>query len=330
MINLPETMVREDNEGLALAYPHLVRLSPGGILLRANPKPAGKVALVIGHGGGHTPSMGGLVGPGLLDGDVYGPLFTCASGVRIAQVMALAQRAAGVALLISNHAGDVLNARLALRRVQQAGIPAEGILLGDDLSTAPRTALHERRGLGGLLFALKTGGALAEAGGDLQQVARLMRKANERTATLAVAVKAPFHPFTGQPLFDLPPGQIEIGAGVHGEPGVYRGQHLPADAIVDLLIERLVSDLRGFDERRLLVFVNGAGGTSRSELHLVYRRAHQQLVSQGFLVAAAVVESLFTTLDMGGFSLSLCAADDELLEYWHAPASAAAFRWPYW
>jgi dihydroxyacetone kinase-like protein len=249
--------------------------------------------------------------------------------VRIARTIELANQGAGVALLISNHAGDVLNARLALRRAQQAGIPTEGILLGDDLSTSPRSALHDRRGLGGLLFALKTGGALAELGGDLQEVAKVRRKTNERTATLAVAVKAPIHPLTGQPLFDLPPGQIEIGAGVHGEPGVYRGKHLPANAIVDLLIERLVEDLRGFEEPRLLVFVNGSGATSRMELHSIYRRAHEQLTALGYQIAAAVVESLFTTQDMGGFSLSLCAADDELLEYWHAPASAPAFRWPY-
>ena len=329
LVNSPEGLIREDNEGLALAYPDLVRLSAEGILLRVHPKPAGKVALVIGHGGGHTPSMGGLVGPGLLDGDVYGPLFTCASGVRIAQAIELAHRGGGVALLISNHAGDVLNARLAMRRAQQVGIPTEGVLLGDDVSTSPRSALHERRGLGGLLFALKIGGALAEQGGNLQQIAQVMRKTSERTATLAVAVKAPTHPLTGQPLFDLPPGQIEIGAGVHGEPGVYRGKHLPANEIVDLLVDRLVEDLRGFDEPRLLVFVNGSGGTSRMELHLIYRRAHEQLSSRGFQIAASVVESLFTTQDMGGFSLSLCAADDELLEYWHAPASAPAFHWPY-
>ena len=329
LVNSPEHLIQEDNEGLALAYPDLVKLSPEGILLRAHPKSVGKVALVIGHGGGHTPSMGGLVGPGLLDGDVYGPLFTCASGVRIARAIELANRGGGVALLISNHAGDVLNARLALRRAQQVKISTEGILLGDDLSTSPRSALHERRGLGGLLFALKIGGALAEMDGDLQQVARVMRKTNGRTATLAVAVKAPTHPLTGQPLFDLPPGQIEICAGVHGEPGVYRGKLLPANAIVDLLVDRLVEDLRDFDEPQLLVFVNGSGGTSKMELHSIYRRAHEQLTSQGLQIAAGVVESLFTTQDMGGFSLSLCAADDELLEYWHAPASAPAFRWPY-
>ncbi len=329
LVNSPDRLIREDNEGLALAYPDLVRLSPEGILLRANPKAAGKVSLVIGHGGGHTPSMGCLVGLGLLDGDVYGPLFTCASGVRIAQAIHLADHGAGVALLISNHAGDVLNARLAIHRALQAGIPIEGILLGDDLSTAPRAMRHERRGLGGLLFALKIGGALAEAGADLQEVARIMRKTNERTATLAVAVKAPTHPLTGAPLFDLPPGQIEIGTGVHGEPGVYQGKHLPADQIVDLMLDRVSEDLKDFDDTRVLVFINGSGATSRMELHLIYRRVHERLIGQGFQIVAGVVESLFTTQDMGGFSLSLCAVDDEMLEYWQAPASAPAFRWPY-
>lgn len=329
LVNSPDLLVQEDNEGLALAYPGLVQRTAEGILLRLKPKPIGKVALVIGHGGGHTPSMGGLIGPGLLDGDVYGPLFTCASGVRIAQAIVLANRGAGVALLISNHSGDVLNARLAIRRAAEAGIQTAGILLGDDISTAPRSALHERRGLGGLLFALKIGGALAETGADLQQVARIMRKVNERTATLAVALKAPTHPLTGDPLFDLPPGQIEIGTGVHGEAGVYQGMHMPAKDIADLLVDRLVEDLKGFNERRLLVFVNGCGATSRMELHLLYRWVHEQVIIRGYDIPACVIEPLFTTIDMGGFSLSLCAVDDELLEYWHAPASSPAFRWPY-
>ena len=167
LINDPETMIAQDNEGLSLAYPQLVHLDPDGILTRAVPKAAGKVGLAIGHGGGHTPSMGGFIGPGLLDADVYGPLFTCASGVRIARAVAAADHDAGVALLVSNHSGDVLNARLAVRRARQLGLLVESVLLGDDIATAPRERFKERRGLGGMLFALKMGGAAAESGMDL-------------------------------------------------------------------------------------------------------------------------------------------------------------------
>ena len=329
LINHPDSMVQQDNEGLALAYPSLVRLTKQRILVRAKSKEMGKVVLVIGHGGGHTPSMGGFIGPGLLDADVYGPLFTCASGVRIAQAIGIADRGAGVALLVSNHSGDVLNARLALRRAQQNGILAIPVYLGDDIATAPRQRYKKRRGLGGLLFSLKVGGAAAESGADLAEVVRLMEKTNERTATLAVAVRPPTHPVTGKTLFDLPEDEIEIGTGVHGEVGVYRGPQMPADNIVDMLVERLVTDLDPFENSRILVFLNGAGGTSKMEQHSLYRRAHQHLTQHGFDVAAGVVDSFFTTLEMGGFSLSLCAVDDELLSYWQSPASGPSFRWPY-
>ncbi|PKO16301.1 MAG: hypothetical protein CVU39_08025 [Chloroflexi bacterium HGW-Chloroflexi-10] len=328
LINTPESMVREDNEGLALAYPQLVALTPEGILIRATSKDSNKVGLAIGHGGGHTPSMGGLIGPGLLDADVYGPIFTCASGIRIAEAIRAADHGCGVVLLISNHSGDVLNARLALRRAAQEGIRVAPVYLGDDLATAPRTKLSERRGLGGLLFALKTGGAAAEAGLPLEEVVRVMQKTNERTATLSVAVSSPNHPATGQPLFSLPVGYIEVGTGVHGEIGVYRGVAMPADDLVDLLLGRLVVDIQGFKEKKLLVFINGAGGTSRMELHILFRRTYHALLAKGYQIAGSVVDSLFTTQEMGGFSLSLCVVDDELEALWNVPAVAPCFHMP--
>jgi dihydroxyacetone kinase-like protein len=327
-INHPDTMISQENEGLALAYPEILTYTPEGFLVRVNKKEAGKVGLAIGHGGGHTPSMGGLVGKGLLDSDVYGPIFTCPSGVKIARAVELADRGAGVTLLISNHSGDVLNARLGMRRAEQLGIQVEPVYLGDDIATAPRAEFEKRRGLAGLLFALKTGGAAAENGKSLAEVAGLMRKTNQRTATLAVAVRPPTHPATNIPLFDIPIGQVEIGTGVHGEVGVYRGDLLPADQIIDMVLSKLVDDLSDFPEKQFLIFLNGSGGTSRMELNILYRRVHQSLQSQKFEIAGSMVDSLFTTQEMGGFSLSLCKVDKELLDYWNEPASAACFRWP--
>jgi len=329
LINHPGLLVSQDNQGLALLYPDLVTLRPDGILIRSHQKDPGKATLVIGHGGGHTPSMGGFVGAGMLDADVYGPIFTCASGVSIARAIQAADRGGGVILLVSNHSGDVLNARLALRRARQAGIEVEPVFLGDDIATAPREKYLERRGLGGLLFALKIGGAAAEGGASLSEVVELMKKTNQRTATLSVAVRPPTHPATGKPLFRLPPGQIEIGTGVHGEVGIYRGAHLPADEIVDLVLERLLEDLALFLPNPVLVFVNGAGGTSKMELHILYRRAFQQLTNQGIQVTAGVANSFFTTQEMGGFSLSLCVVDQEMQTYWERPASTPSFQWPY-
>jgi dihydroxyacetone kinase-like protein len=327
-INDPEDMVAEDNRGLALAYPQLVRLTDTGVLVRAQPKGQGKVGLAIGHGGGHTPSMGGFLGAGLLDADVYGPLFTCASGLKIARAIELAERGAGVALLVSNHAGDVLNARLAARRTDQLGIPVSLVLSSDDVATAPREDYLARRGLGGILFPLKVGGGAAEAGLPLCEVADLMLRTNERTATLAVASRSPRHPVSGERLFDLPEGQIEVGTGVHGEVGVYRGELLQADDLVGMMLDKLVPDLAAFLQDRVWVFLNGSGGTSQMELNILYQAVHQALDARGLKVVAGVVGSYFTTLEMGGFSLSLCALDDEGAGWWEAPANSPTFRWP--
>ncbi|MCB2210398.1 dihydroxyacetone kinase subunit L [bacterium] len=327
-INSPASMIAEDNLGLALAYPGLVRLRDDGVLVRATPKSKNKVGLAIGQGGGHTPSMGGFVGPGLLDADVYGPLFTCASGLKIAEAIQQADHGAGVALLVSNHAGDVLNARLAQHRAEGAGHDVELILLSDDVATAPREDYLRRRGLGGLLFALKVGGGAAEAGLSLAEVAAQMRAVNERTASLAVAAQAPRHPFSGERLFDLPEGQIEVGTGVHGEVGVYRGELLPPDDLVALMLDRLVPDMEAFLQNRVWVFLNGSGGTSQTELHILYQSVYRQLDERGLQVADGVIGSYFTTLEMGGFSLSLCALPENALPWWAAPASSPAFRWP--
>jgi phosphoenolpyruvate---glycerone phosphotransferase subunit DhaK len=326
LVNHPDQMVTEDNQGAALAYPNYLRYTPEGILVRTHPKKAGKVGIAIGHGGGHTPSMGGFVGQGLLDADAYGPIFTCASGIRIFHAIQAAERGGGVVLLISNHSGDLLNARLALRKAQQAGIQVIPTVLGDDIATAPRANFRERRGLGGMLFALKCGGAAAEAGWSLQDVARVIEKTNERTATLSVAVRPPTHPATGAVMFELPEGMIEVGTGVHGEVGVYRGAHMWANDLVDLLMERLLDDLKSFSGRRMLVFLNGAGGTSKMELHILYRSVHGILSGSGESIAGTIIDSFFTTQEMGGFSLSLCAIDHELETLWNAPAHAPSFH----
>lgn len=328
-INNPQDMVAQDILGLSMAYPKLVKLTDEGILVRALPKADGKVALVIGHGGGHTPSMGGFVGTGLLDADVYGPLFTCASGLRIARAIEMSHHGGGIALLVSNHAGDVLNARLAQRCTEQAGIEVEFILLSDDIATAPREQYLNRRGLGGLLFALKVGGGAAEAGLSLADVAALMRETNQHTATLAVASRAPTHPVTGEPLFDLPEGQIEIGTGVHGEVGVYQGELLPADALIKMILDKLVADLTDLINGPVLVFLNGSGGTSTMELHILYQSVIKQLEKRGIKAASGVVGSFFTTFEMGGFSLSLCALDNSARTWWDSPAAGPSFIWPH-
>ncbi len=328
-INSPDEIVRQDNRGLALAYPELVQLTEDGILIRAKPKNKGETGIAIGHGGGHTPSMGGFIGPGLLDADVYGPIFTCASGVNIFKAIQYADRGAGVVLMVSNHTGDVLNARIAERRAKQAGIPVEFVLSGDDIATASRDQLSERRGLGGLLFALKIGGAAAERGYPLNRVAASMRTTNERTATLSVGLSAPTHPITGEPLFESKEDHLEIGTGVHGEAGVYRGDLQSADDVIDLMMKQLIPDLECFDEKKYLLFINGSGGTSRMELHILFQKAYSVLKQHGIQPVGSVVDSFFTNQEAKGFSLSLCVVTDEMEMLWNDPASGPCFHWPY-
>ena len=328
-INNPEDIVHQDNQGLALAYPELVKLTDDGVLIRAQQKEPGKVGIAIGHGGGHTPSMGGFIGHGLLDADVYGPIFTCASGVKISRAIQYADRNAGVILLVSNHTGDVLNAKLAVRRAEQAGIPLEMVLTSDDIATAPRSQAIERRGLGGLLFALKMGGAAAERGLPLKSVATIMRKANERTASLSVALSAPTHPTTGKPLFEIAEDHLEIGTGVHGEAGVYSGILKPAKEIVTMVVDQLIKDLACFKAKQYLVFLNGSGGTSLMELHILFQDIYHFLVQNDIQPVGSVVGSFFTTQEMKGFSISLCALTAEMEAYWNDPAGGACFHWPY-
>lgn len=319
-INSPEDMVRQDNRGLALAYPNLVKCSDDGVLIRARSKERGKTGIAIGHGGGHTPSMGGFVGPGLLDADVYGPIYTCAAGVNIFKAVQHADRGYGVVLLVSNHSGDVLNARLAARRAEQAGIPLEMVLCSDDVATAPRSQILERRGLGGLLFTLKIGGAAAEQGDDLHSVASLMRTTNERTASLSVALN---------PSCETEQDHLEIGTGVHGEAGVYSGTLKSADDVVNMVMEKLMKDLESFPEKRYLIFINGSGGTSLMELHILFQKAYDLLMQYGIQPAGSVVGSFFTTADTKGFSISLCVLTDEMEMLWNEPASGPCFHWPY-
>lgn len=232
-------------------------------------------------------------------------------------------------LLVSNHSGDVLNARAALRLAREAGIEVRMVLLGDDVATAPRERFEQRRGLGGLLFALKVGGAAAELGWPIDEVVRVMEKAGWWTATLAVATRPPTHPVTGERLFDLPPGQMEIGVGVHGEAGMYRGPILSAEETAEMVVARLLDDLPYTPGDCVLVLLNGTGGTPLMELHILYRSVSRILQSRQIAVHGVVVGQLFTTQDMGGFSLSFCKVDEELKRLWDAPARGPYFAvWP--
>ncbi len=325
-INSPEKMIEEELAGFALAYPRQIELEFPGIITRAISKEQGKVALCIGHGGGHTPSMGGFVGPGLLDAAVVGSLFTCAAGTRIATALHTIDRGSGVVLLISSHEGDQLNARLALHLTKNSSLRVSPVLHYDDISTAPPDMRSSRRGLGGLLFAVATGGAAAEAGLTLNEVVQIIEKTRDYTVTLSVAANPPTHPATGEPLFQLDPGAMEVGMGVHGELGGYRGRLLSADQTIELITSKLLEDLPFKVGDETLIFLNGSGGISLMELHILNRGLHHFLTEKGIKIHDTVIGEYFTTFEMGGFSLSLCKVDAELKHWWGQPSWGSYFK----
>jgi len=326
LINGPERVVEQELEGLALAYPDLVKQISGHAIARSHPKPAGKVGICIGHGAGHEPSMCGFVGPGLLDADVMGEIFACATGAQILEGIGAADRGAGVVLLISNHEGDVLNGKMATKMARLRGLNVRPVVLYDDTSTAPKGSEPERRGIAGLVFQVKVGGAAAEAGWPLDEVVRVIEKSRDWTRSLAVAVAPGTHPLTGRPMFELPPGQMSVGMGVHGERGVYQGPLLSADETMDRVAGAILADLPFAAGDEVVAFLNGSGATSLLELHLLFRRLAHTLRDRGIRLHRAVIGEYITSQETAGFSLSLCKVDEELKALWDAPANGPYFK----
>lgn len=325
-INDPDQIVAQELEGLVLAYPELLRLVSGHVIARARPKSGGKVGLCIGHGAGHEPSMCGFVGEGLLDVDVMGEIFACANGMQILDGIRAADSGAGVVLLISNHEGDVLNGSMATRLAAAKGLTVRSVLLYDDISTAPRGREPERRGIVGLVFTVKMAGAAAEAGASLAEVVRIAEKSRDWTRSLAVALAPGTHPITNRPMFALEPGQMAVGMGVHGEQGVYQGPLLSANETMDRVASALLDDLPYAAGDEVVAFVNGSGGTSLLELHLLFRRLAQILEARSIRLYRSLIGEYITSQETAGFSLSLCKVDEELKALWDAPANGPYFK----
>ncbi|NWF70798.1 MAG: dihydroxyacetone kinase subunit DhaK [Chloroflexi bacterium] len=326
LINQPENIVREMLEGFARAYPSIVRLTDAGLIVRAQPKGAGRVGLVIGNGSGHEPAMIGFVGAGLMDVNVPGEIFSAPGPERIVEGIRLAERGGGVLLCVSHHAGDRMNAEMALELCAAEGLSGvEMVLLYDDISSAPKGQEAERRGTAGLFFTWKMLGAYAETGASLPQCKALAEKVRDATRTLAVALTPGTNPISGQVMFALAEDEIEIGMGVHGEVGQGRQKLQDADATIDAMLPPILADLpfRAGDEA--LVFINNSGSMTQMELFILYRRVAQRLDAAGIGVYGAWIGAYATTQEMAGFALSLCRVDDELKRLWDAPARGAYF-----
>ena len=328
IINAPEDFVDEFIEGILLAHPDLVR-TPGEdlrVLVRADAPVTGHVGIVTGGGSGHLPLFKGYVGTGLCSGVAIGNVFSSPSAEQMLEATKAVDGGAGVLYLYGNYGGDVLNFDLAADMADLEGIETATVLGRDDVASQPRQRRTDRRGVAGIIFAYKAAGAAAERGDNLEQVAAIAQDIVEHTATIGIGLSPTILPTTGRPSFELPDGEMEIGIGIHGEPGSRRGPLESADEIAHDFVEALAADLSLTQGARVAVLVNGLGATPLEELYLLYRRTHKLLEERGISVAKNYVGEYATSLEMAGASLSLLELDDARLELLQAPARSPFFQ----
>lgn len=328
LINDPEAVVTEALEGIAAAHGDRVRVSlDPNYIVRADAPVRGKVAVLSGGGSGHEPMHGGFVGPGMLDAACPGAVFTSPTPDQMFAATQAVDGGAGVLHIVKNYTGDVMNFEAAADLAAAEGIEVASVIIDDDVAVQDSTYTAGRRGVGTTVLAEKICGAAAAAGRSLAEVAELCRRVNERGRSMGMALTSCTVPHIGRPTFELGEDEMEIGIGIHGEPGRERMALEPADAIVDRLVEPILADgaIRSGD--RVLAFVNGMGGTPLIELYIVYRRLAQLLRERDVTIARSLVGDYITSLEMAGCSITLLSLDDELIELWDAPVDTPALRW---
>jgi phosphoenolpyruvate---glycerone phosphotransferase subunit DhaK len=325
LMNVPETVVADALRGLAAAYPDLTVDVDNRVVVRHDAPVAGKVALVSGGGSGHEPLHGGFVGRGMLDAACPGEVFTSPVPDQMVRAAAAVDSGAGVLFVVKNYTGDVLNFDMAAELAEDEGIQVAKVLVDDDVAVDGSLFTAGRRGTGATLFVEKLAGAAAEAGAPLERVESLARRVVASSRSFGVALNACSTPAKGGPTFDLPPGELELGVGIHGEPGRERRMMMTAREIADVAVDAVVEDLR--PDAPVLALVNGMGGTPLLELYGWNAEVHRALAERNVPVARTLVGNYVTSLDMAGCSLTLCQIDEELLRLWDAPVATPALRW---
>lgn len=324
IINTAELVEQQMIDGMIKAYPNqLTRLEDEFVILRKQKK-TGKVALISGGGSGHEPAHGGYVGYGMLDGAVAGPVFTSPSVDPIYKGIKAVDGGAGVLMVIKNYTGDVMNFELAGEQAEEYGIQVAKVIVCDDVAVENSTWTTGRRGVAGTVFVHKIAGALAETGAPLDVVQKMGQKVADNVRTMGMAIKPCTVPAAGVPGFHLEEDEIEIGIGIHGEPGVKKGTWEPADQVTDQILEKILADI-DYTGAEVAVMVNGCGGTPIMELFIVNNRVQDVLKEKGIRVHRTYVGNYMTSLEMEGFSVSLLCLDDEMKALLDAPADTPAF-----
>ncbi|MER8006733.1 dihydroxyacetone kinase subunit DhaK [Streptomyces sp. NPDC094149] len=327
LINAPEAVLADALSGIAAAHPALNVDTDNKVITRAGGTRTGKVALLSGGGSGHEPLHGGFVGTGMLDAACPGEVFTSPVPGQMLTAAQAVDGGAGVVFIVKNYTGDVLNFQMAAELAAEEGLSVETVLVDDDVAVQDSTYTAGRRGTGATVFVEKIAGALAEQGADLAAVAEMGKRVNASSRSFAVALTACTTPASGKPGFDLPEDEMEVGVGIHGEPGRRREKLRPAKEIVATALDAILDDqpLAAGDDT--IVMVNGLGGTPLIELYVVFNEVAQVLAAKNVTVARSLVGNYVTSLDMAGVSITVCKADAEMLTLWDAPVNTPALRW---
>ncbi len=325
IINRPENFVDETMDGIIAAYGDKVKLLNGDrrILLSNYPAREGKVGIVTAGGSGHLPVFLGYVGSGLLDGCAIGNVFASPSAQKMADMIRACDRGNGVLCLYGNYGGDKMNFDLACETVDlEDDIKTKTVLVCDDVASAPKDKADKRRGVAGMVYAFKIAGAAADLGFNLKELVAVTQKALDHTRTMGVALSPCIVPEVGKPTFSIGENEIEIGMGIHGEPGIEVRQMMTADEVADLTVGKILEDMPVEAGTRVSVMVNGLGATPKEELLILYRRIHQVLTEKGIVPVLPHIGEYATSMEMAGLSVTIMALDEELEKLLRAPAAS--------
>jgi dihydroxyacetone kinase-like protein len=328
LINAPDRVVDEALAGMARAHPDLVRIdTENNVVIRADAPQQGKVGVISGGGSGHEPMHGGFVGRGMLDAACPGAVFTSPVPDQMLAATKAVDGGAGVLHIVKNYTGDVMNFDLAAELARAEGIDVESVVIADDVAVQDSLYTAGRRGVGGTVLAEKIVGAAAEEGADLATVKALCQKVQDNVRSMGMALTSCTVPAAGKPTFEIGDDEMEIGIGIHGEPGRERRKIASADEITEALAVPVVDDLPFQQGDRVLAFVNGMGGTPLVELYVVFRKLAEILDGRGITIERSLVGSYITSLEMAGTSITLLKLDDELVRLWDAPVNTPALKW---
>lgn len=323
ILNKPVDYVDEMLDGLCAAHPGIYAQPSPRVIARAGGATPGKVGLVTGGGSGHLPVFGGYVGTGLLDAAAIGDVFASPSAEQMAEAMRRADGGAGVVRLYGNYGGDVMNFDMAGEMLELEDLASTTVVLADDVASAGPEERSKRRGVAGMIYAFKIAGARAEERASLEEVTLAAQKAADACRSIGMALSPCTVPQAGRPTFQLGEDEMEMGMGIHGEPGIWRDRIKPADAITDEMMDRLLADMPLGRGDRISILVNSLGATPLEELYIMYRRAKARLDELGVGIVMPLVGRYATSMEMAGATVTVCRLDSELERLLKAPAHCA-------